>query len=94
MIPKKTEEKLAKVKTNANKETHLQPDFESCKKCKGRGCMYVCPADVYSWDEKNNTLIVKYENCLECGACKIACDMQTLKWEYPKSDYGITYKNS
>lgn len=94
MIPKKIEEKLAKVKTNTNEKSHLAPDFESCKKCTGHGCMYVCPADVYSWDEENNTLLVKYENCLECGACKIACDMQTLKWKYPKSDYGITYKNS
>lgn len=94
MIPEDIEQKLSTVKTTMSKESHLEPDNDFCLKCTGKGCTFVCPAGVYSWDEEHCILNIKYENCLECGACRIACNMQTLKWKYPKSEYGITYKNS
>lgn len=92
MIPKNIDDKLAKVKTKTDKNSHLLPDVKACKNCENKSCIYVCPAGVYEWSVQNQEIIVKFENCLECGACRIACDSQTLKWSYPKSQYGITYK--
>lgn len=86
------DEKLATVKTNPDTNSHLAPDENFCRRCSEKSCLYVCPANVYEWDEKEQKLIVRYENCLECGACRIACDKQCLKWRYPASNYGITYK--
>ena len=85
--------KLARVKYNPDNCSHLQPDFEACKKCKSKACVYICPANVYNWDEDKQELSVFYENCLECGACRIACEKQSLVWKYPKGKFGITLKN-
>ncbi len=92
MTPKEIDEKLSTVKSSPDSSSHLTPDVDSCRRCKEKSCLYVCPAEVYDWDEKEQILVVKYENCLECGACRIACDKQTLGWIYPKSGNGITYK--
>ena len=39
-------------------------------------------------------IIIKHENCLECGACKIACPKNNIKWCYPESGHGVIFKNS
>ena len=89
----KIEDKLAKVKYKNDSETHLKVCQKDCQKCKNRSCEVVCPANVYEYDEQNQEMKVAYENCLECGACRIACDKQTLIWDYPKQGYGVTIKN-
>jgi ferredoxin like protein len=91
-IPENIDDKLFTVKYKCDEETHLNPDQEVCKKCKDRTCTYVCPANVYSWDEEQKKLLVGFENCLECGACRIACTSHTLEWKYPKAGYGVTFK--
>lgn len=83
--------KLSRVKTNPDNESHLKPDFEKCKKCKTKACVYICPANVYNWDNDKQELCVYYENCLECGACRIACEKNCIGWKYPNG--GITLKN-
>ncbi|MBQ2644538.1 4Fe-4S dicluster domain-containing protein [bacterium] len=87
-----TDEKLATVKSSPDKESHLIPNVDDCRRCNTKNCLYVCPAGVYEWDNNEQKLIVKYENCLECGACRIACAKKSLIWKYPKSNFGITYK--
>jgi len=90
------DEKLAKLKYITDKESHLKPDFSQCQSCQSKACVKACPAKVYEWingcENKDGELIVKYENCLECGACRIVCEKQTLGWEYPKR--GVRFKNS
>ena len=86
------EKKLSTVKYNPDKVSHLNPDIEKCKECNSKVCTTICPASVYNWDEKNDKLIVNYENCLECGACRIACEKESLKWEYPKGNKGVTFR--
>ena len=86
------EDKLSKVKYEPDTQSHLKPDFEKCKTCKKRVCTYVCPANVYEWLEEEQKLLVKYENCLECGACRIACSKKCLEWEYPKGTKGVIFK--
>ena len=85
---------LAKVKYNPDTVSHLIPNNEFCKICKDRVCEYICPAKVYEWDNNKKELQVAFENCLECGACRIVCPYNAIDWKYPKVNKGITYKNS
>ena len=84
--------KLSTVKYTSDIYSHLHPDNEKCLKCLSKCCTIVCPAEVYSWDEENKKLTVNYENCLECGACRIACEKKCIKWEYPRGTKGVTFK--
>ena len=53
-------------------QSHIQVDQERCKTCALKPCLTVCPAYVYQWVDDH--VAVRYENCLECGTCQIACD--------------------
>lgn len=84
------EDKLYTLKYSPDTKSHLEPNLEDCKKCGRKPCTFVCPAKVYEWQE--DKMIVNFENCLECGACRIACPYKSLKWEYPKGTKGVTFK--
>ena len=84
--------KLYTLKYSPDTESHLKPDKEKCKTCKTRNCTYICPAKVYEWNDENQELIINYENCLECGACRIACEKKAIDWQYPKGTKGVTFK--
>lgn len=90
MKRKSIEDKLFTVKSRPGSVSHLSPDFEKCKICATADCTYVCPAGVYKIE--NGKMTVKYENCLECGACKIVCPQGCLKWRYPGDNTGITFR--
>ena len=85
-------DKLFKVKYVCDNVSHLTPDQEKCKNCTEKVCTYICPAKVWEWDDDKKTLTVNYENCLECGACRIACPNKAINWEYPKGNKGVTFK--
>ena len=91
-IPENIDDKLFTIKYKCDENSHLEPNQEDCLNCPDRPCTYVCPANVYEWDEEQGKLLVGFENCLECGACRIVCTAQTLVWKYPKSGYGVTFK--
>ncbi len=91
-IPEHIDDKLFTVKYKCDECSHLIPDQEDCKICPDKPCTYICPANVYEWDEAQNKLLVGFENCLECGACRVACTAKTLGWQYPKSGCGVTFK--
>lgn len=84
------ENKLYTVKYTPDGQSHLTPNQDYCRVCKSKVCTIICPANVYEWDGRR--LIVNYENCLECGACRIACETSTLEWQYPKGTKGVTFK--
>ncbi len=86
------EDKLYTVKYNADTISHLQPVQECCRLCQSKICTIICPAGVYEWNEEEQKLIVNFENCLECGACRIACEDKSLGWIYPKGTKGVTFK--
>lgn len=87
------DDKLFKVKYVPDNESHLKPDEKQCANCCSKVCTFICPAKVYEWDEENQKLIVGYENCLECGACRIACEKKCIDWTYPKGTKGVTFKH-
>lgn len=86
------DKKLYTLKYSPDTESHLKPDNEKCRLCENRYCTHICPAEVYEWSEEKQELIVNYENCLECGACRIACEKKAIDWQYPKGTKGVTFK--
>ena len=91
---KNIQNKLVNVKYNCDSVTHLIVNQEICANCKEKTCIYICPADVYNVESSTNEIVVQYENCLECGACKIACPKKNINWQYPSSSCGVVYRNS
>jgi ferredoxin like protein len=74
-------------------QSHIQVDQERCQACDRKPCLTVCPAQVYQWVE--NHVAVRYENCLECGTCQIACShggQGGITWQNPQGGFGIQFR--
>jgi ferredoxin like protein len=86
-------EKLFTIRYKCDTESHLIiKQTDTCLSCKTKDCNYFCPSDVYEWEKKQKITTVAFENCIECGTCRIACPSDNIAWVYPKGGYGITYK--
>ena len=86
------DDKLFKVKYVNNIKSHLTNDIKECKNCKEKCCTFICPANVWQFNEETQTMTINHENCLECGACRIACSKQCINWKYPQGNNGVTFK--
>ncbi len=86
-------EKLSSLKYNKDEQSHLNVDNDICMRCKDKCCTYICPAEVYQWNSEKCIMNIRYENCLECGACKIVCPKKNINWVYPKAGCGVKFKN-
>lgn len=92
----KIEEKLYTLRYKRDDAPHLIIKEQiDCKKCEEKygtpqPCIAVCPANVYSWID--GKIVVAYENCVECGACKIACPYSNIIWKYPRYGLGIALR--
>ncbi len=85
------QEKLSTTMFIRHVDSHLRVrDQEICRSCVLRPCVNVCPAGVYSYCEDGG-LSVAYENCLECGSCKIVCEFDNIDWSYPAGGFGVDY---
>ena len=60
--------------------------------CKDKPCTYVCPAKVYNWEASQKKILVAYENCIECGACRMLCPFDNIACEWPRGGFGVQYK--
>ncbi len=60
--------------------------------CKDKPCTTVCPAKVYNWEESQKKILVAYENCIECGACRMLCPYDNIACEWPRGGFGVQYK--
>jgi ferredoxin like protein len=86
-------DKLYKVKYKTDELTHLKiKDQEVCRKCEDKPCIARCPAEVYEWEAEHGQVLVAFENCLECGVCKIVCPYDNIDWVYPRGGYGVVWK--
>ncbi len=91
-IPENIDDKLFSVKYTCDTQSHLILNQEKCLKCKEKYCTFICPANVYTWEAAEKILVARYENCLECGACRIACEKRSIDWKYPRAGYGMGFK--
>jgi ferredoxin like protein len=57
-------------------------------RCARRPCTFICPTLVYRWDEDAGLIRVRYERCVECGACAPACPRNNIDLHYPRGGYG------
>jgi Ferredoxin-like protein len=75
--------RLALNKYEVGEKSHIEVDYEVCKKCKDKWCTYVCPAGTYEANDEKG-IVVHYERCLECGAALVACPLNNIRFFYPK----------
>lgn len=86
-------DKLFTIRYKCDDSSHLSlKDERLCVTCIDKSCNFFCPAEVYHWEQQTRTNRVAYENCVECGTCRIACPSDNVAWHYPKGGYGITYR--
>ncbi|HTT35459.1 MAG TPA: 4Fe-4S dicluster domain-containing protein [Thermoplasmata archaeon] len=80
----------------SDKTSHLSlSDPALCRECVLKPCIPVCPAEVYHWESTADKLLIRYENCLELGACRIACHeigRRALVWSFPAGSRGVQYR--
>jgi ferredoxin like protein len=73
--------------------SHIEIDQSRCEICEKQPCLTVCPAEVYRLVDDQVT--ARYENCIECGTCQIACDdigEGGITWHPPVGGFGIVYR--
>jgi len=91
------EEKLYLAKYRLDERPHLVVlDQDVCQKCSlingtPQPCMILCPADVYKWEEGKKN-VVSYDNCVECGACRIICPYANIEWKFPRWGRGLSHR--
>ena len=60
---------------------HLSLDEGICENCVEKDCLNICPVDNFIIEEGH--VILQWEDCVECGACRIACPYGSIRWNYP-----------
>lgn len=86
------DKRLMLVSFTKDPESFIVVDTDKCISCKMKPCLYVCPAEVYTWQEK---LQYNTEGCMETGACLIVCHQlgnRAISWKYPSGGKGVTFK--
>jgi len=94
-LPKaNVEEKLGWLTYKNDHQSHITiPEPKTClEKCEGKPCTTVCPALVYVWEPEPKKIVVSYENCIECGACRMLCPFDNVKCHWPRGGFGVQYK--
>ena len=87
---KTMEDKLGLNKFKAFEKTHLKIKKGADVHKVVEGVLFICPAKVYELNDKGEA-IVSFENCLECGTCRVAAP-DDVEWEYPQGGFGVTFK--
>jgi ferredoxin like protein len=70
--------------------SHITVDQSRCAHCVLKPCLTCCPAWVYRLVDAR--VVARYENCLECGTCQLACDglgNGGITWQIPAGGFGI-----
>jgi len=57
---------------------------ERCIKCKLMDCVEVCPVDCFY--EGENMLVIKPDECIDCGVCEPECPVEAIK---PDTEPGL-----
>ena len=84
------DDKLGLVKRKIDKTSHIEVDQEGFGKCPDRPILFICPANVYEENPESGECTVNFENCLECGTCRIVC-RDYVDWKNPQGGFGVSY---
>tara|TARA_Y100000590_G_scaffold89551_1_gene100752 strand:+ start:161 stop:496 length:336 start_codon:yes stop_codon:yes gene_type:complete len=57
---------------------------EKCIKCKLTDCVEVCPVDCFY--EGKNMLVIKPDECIDCGVCEPECPVDAIKSDMDLSE--------
>ena len=49
---------------------------DKCIKCKLMDCVEVCPVDCFY--EGKNMLVIKPDECIDCGVCELECPINAI----------------
>ena len=96
--PKETvEAKLGLLDYKKAPETHIHikdasPAAPCVERCQDKPCVKICPAKVYEWEEAQKKVLVAYENCIECGACRMLCPFDNIDCDWPAGGFGVKYR--
>lgn len=86
------EDKLFRNRYKVDQERpHITVNKDLCKDCESHFCLFCCPVQNYMLDEEGN-LSFSWVGCVECGACRIACDRGAITWDYPRGGFGICFR--
>ena len=83
-------ERLDLVRRRFTDESHIAVDQEAFRNDDDRAVLFICPAQVFKLNEEEDSCIVNFEDCLECGTCQVA--RRYTSWRNPKGGYGVTYR--
>ena len=73
---------------------------DKCIKCKLMDCVEVCPVDCFY--EGENMLVIKPDECIDCGVCEPECPIDAIKadtedeankWVEHNTKYGNVWPN-
>lgn len=86
-------DRLFTIRYKCDEKSHLAIKNEQiCGDCQTKSCTFICPSDVYEWNPEHAKPDISYENCLECGTCRIACPHSNIEWTYMLGGHGIAYR--
>ena len=83
------EQRLGLVKRRFDDKSHIEVDQAGFRADADRAVLFICPAQVFKHNAEDDSCIVNYEDCLECGTCQVARRYTT--WRNPRGGYGVTY---
>lgn len=69
---------------------HISIDMSMCAECLGEPCLIVCPVQCYQKEQRKLTF--SWENCVECGSCRLVCPKGAITWNYPRGGFGVCFR--
>jgi ferredoxin like protein len=90
-MPSNLADKLFLLKFKHDDRSHIHiVSNDVCLRCVDKPCTTICPADVYQWT--GDHIAVSYENCIECGACRLICPYHNIACVMPRGGFGVQYR--
>ena len=88
------EDKLYRTRFETDHDfRHIEVEDSVCRTCAEKTCLDICPAEVYKPNPNDANLVVaQYENCLECGTCRVLCEPEGIRWRLPNGGKGVKYR--
>jgi len=84
-------DKLIKTRFVVDSGTpHITVDTSGCTGCQGP-CLVVCPGQCF--EREQGRLTFSWENCIECGSCRLVCSKDAITWDYPRGGFGVCFRH-